>query len=348
LRLRTGEAAIGDEGLAMPESQPRNLRVVRQINRPDILFSVARLADADHLLVASSAGKVFAIDASQTNPDAQALANHGRYVTSVRVTGTLAVSGSYDGRLIWWDVAGRRPVRNVNAHSRWVRQLTVSPDGGTVASVGDDMVCRLWDTSTGALVRDLGGHAVQTPQHFTSMLYAVAFSADGRRLATGDRVGHVVVWDVATGQQLATIEAPTLYTWDGVQRIRSIGGVRALAFSPDGTHLAIGGVGQIGNVDSLAGPSRVEVFDWERRQRVLEFTGAQGMVTRLIYHPQGRWLCALGGGSNGLAMFYDTAARSMIHQANLPMHVHDATFNDEFTALYAVGHNKIAVLELQA
>jgi WD40 repeat protein len=210
------------------------------------------------------------------------------------------------------------------------------------------MVCRLWDASTGALVREMRGHAERTPQHFSSMLYACVFSADGRRVATADRVGHVVVWDSANGQQVSVVEAPTLYTWDGVQRIRSIGGVRGLAFSPDGTQLAVGGVGQIGNVDALQGPSRVEIYNLETRQRVGEFTGPQGIVNRLIWHPQGQWLCALGGGGSGLALFYNVAGRTMIHQGNMPMFVHDATFNEDFTTLYAVGHNKAAVMELRA
>jgi WD40 repeat protein len=334
----------------MPESQPRNLRVVREISRPEILFSVARVPGAERLIVASSAGKVVELSAAQGGPAPQELANHGRYVTSVRLVeeGEIAVSGGYDGQLIWWDLAERQVVRTVQAHSRWIRQLAVSPDGETLASVADDMVCRLWDPATGQLLRELRGHAEQTPQHFTSMLYACAFSADSRYLATGDRVGHVVVWDVATGEQLAAIEAPILYTWDGVQRIRSIGGVRALAFSPKATHLAIGGVGRIDNVDALQGPSRVEVFDWQRRERVLEFTGASGIINKLIYQPQGQWLCALGGGSNGIVMFYDTARRAMVHQGNAPMHVHDAIFNEDCTTLYAVGHNKAVVMELRA
>src|SRR5207248_4999887 len=173
-------------------------------------------------------------------------------------------------------------------------------------------------------------------------------AAHGRRLATGHRVGHVVVWDAASGRQLASVEAPSLYTWDGVQRIRSIGGVRALAFSPDGTHLAVGGVGQINNVDSIAGPSRVEVFDWQQRQRVLEFTGTSGMVNRLLYEPRGQWLCAIGGGGGGLVMVYDAARRTIIHQGNVPTFVHDAVFNEDCTTLYAVGHNKAVVMELRA
>jgi WD40 repeat protein len=322
--------------------------VAREIARQEVLFAVARVPQSERLLVATSTGKVVELSAAQGGPAAQDLTQHGRYVTSVRLAGDFAISGDYGGRLTWWDVPNRRHVRTVLAHSRWVRQIAVSPDATLVASVADDMVCRLWDAATGEPVRELRGHAAKTPQHFVSMLYCCAFSPDGCRLATADRVGHVVVWDVATGKQLTTLETPTLYTWDGTQRIRSIGGVRALAFSPDGTHLAIGGVGQIGNVDSIAGPARVEVFDWQRGQRVLEFTGASGMVTRLLYAPQGQWLCAVGGGGNGLVMFYDTARRAMVHQANLPMFTHDAAFNEDYTTLYAVGHNKMAVVELRA
>src|SRR5262249_12889071 len=234
------------------------------------------------------------------------------------------------------------------AHTRQIRQLAVSPDGTKLASVGDDMVCRLWNVATGERLHELRGHEERTPTHFPSMLYCCTFSADGRHLATGDRVGHVVIWDVATGRQVAAVDAPLLYTWDGVQRIRSIGGVRALAFSPDGTHLAVGGVGERGNVDALQGPTRVGVSNGPRRERVLEFTGQNGIINRLQYHPDNEWLCAIGGGSNGIVMFYDTTRRSMIHQGAVPMHVHDAAFNEDVTSLYAVGHNKIAVLELRA
>ncbi len=333
----------------MPKNNPRNLRTVREIARRDMLFSVARLPNTNTLLVASSDGKVHELDAGQNNPQDRVLAEHGRYVTSVRLVGRTVVSGGYDGRLIWWDLDQRRAIRAVDAHGRWIRQIAVAPDSNKLASVADDMVCRIWNPTTGERLRELRGHAERTPSGFSSMLYACAFSADGQHLATADRVGRAIVWEVSSGRQLAAVEAPILYTWDGVQRIRSIGGVRGLAFSPDGNHLALGGVGQINNVDSLAGPSRIEVFDWRRRERIFFFTGQQqGLVNRLVYHPQNQWLCAIGGGSNGFIMFYDTTRRSMIHQGNIPMHVHDLAFNEDFTALYAVGHQRIAVMELRA
>ncbi len=331
----------------MPPSNPRNLRVVRQINRRDILFAVARVPETSRLYVASSDNNAHALDASQANPTTQEFAAHGSYVTSVRLAGQTLLSCSYDGRLIWWDTEQRRPTRTVEAHPRWARQLAVSPDGAKVASVADDMVCRLWDTATGQRLHELRGHDERTPQNFASMLYCCAFSNDGRYLATGDRVGRVVIWEVATGRQAGRVEAPLLYTWDGRQRIRSIGGVRALAFSPDGRQLAAGGVGQIGNVDALQGPTRVEIFEWQQGRRIQEFTGPNGIINKLIYHPENAWLMAIGGGGKGIVLFHDPARNARIHQANLPMHVHDAVFNEDFTTLYAVGHNKIAVAELR-
>jgi len=333
----------------MPESNPRNLRTVREIARRDILFAVARVPNTARLIVGSSHGKVLELDATQTAAPAIELADHGRYVTAVGLAGQTVISGGYDGKLIWWDLEKRRVIRTVDdAHARQIRMIAVSPDGSKVASVGDDMVCRIWNAATGERLHVLRGHEERTPTQFTSMLYCCAFSVDGGRLATGDRVGHVVVWDVAEGRQLAAVEAPLLYTWDAVQRIRSIGGVRALAFSPDGTQLAVGGVGQIENVDGLGGPSRVEIFDWVRRQRVYEFTGAQGLINRIIYHPENAWVCAMGGNSNGIINFQDPVRRSLIHQGNVPMMVHDAVFDEDFTTLYAVGHQKAAVMELRA
>ena len=80
-----------------------------------------------------------------------------------------------------------------------------------------------------------------------------------------------------------------------------------------------------------------------------EFNGQQqGLINRLVWHPQNAWLCGIGGGSNGIILFHDTTRRTMIHQANLPMHTHDAVFSEDFTTLYHVGHQKIVVQEMPA
>src|SRR4029077_378060 len=185
--------------------------------------------------------------------------------------------------------------------------IAVSPDGKTVASVADDMVCRLWEPATGKMVRELRGHTEKTPHHFLSMLYACAFTPDGRHLATGDKTGHIAIWDVESGKQETTLEAPVMYTWDPVQRRHSIGGIRSLAFSPDGKQLAVGGMGKVGNIDHLEGKARVEGFDWASGKQTAEFPGDKfaGLVNRLAWAPDGSWLLGAGGAGEGYFLFYD-------------------------------------------
>jgi WD40 repeat protein len=327
---------------------PDRLKVARELSRPGAWLAVARVPHTSRLFVGGSDFKVYEADLASDKPEFKELGAHQSYVTGLALAGKLLVSGSYDGRMIWWDVDQRSQVRAVDSHRKWVRGVTASRDGKVIASVADDMVCKLWDAQTGALLRELHGHQEQTPHHYPSMLYACAFSADGAHVATGDKVGHVVVWEVASGKQLATLEAPVMYTWDPVQRRHSIGGIRALAFSPDGGLLAVGGIGKIGNIDHLDGPARVEVFDWRQGQRRHELAGdkVKGLVEHLAFHPQGDWLLAGGGANDGFLMFFDLANKKVLRQEKVAMHVHDFTLNEPADTVYAVGHGKLMVFEM--
>jgi WD40 repeat protein len=252
--------------------------------------------------------------------------------------------------LIWWSIDSRSPVRAIKAHDKWIRAVVAAPNGRLVASVGDDMVCRLWDVETGRLLRELRGHAELTPSHFPSMLFACAISPDGALVATGDKVGHISVWDLESGRKLAAFEAPELYTWDAVQRRHSIGGIRALAFSPDGTRLAAGGSGKIFNIDHLDGKARVEVFDWKKGERIYEFSSDKfkGLVEFLGFHPQGDWLLAAGGGDkDGFLMFLDLASKKVLAQVKAPMYLHGVALSETGETIYAAGHRKVAVFGMK-
>jgi WD40 repeat protein len=330
-------------------ANPDKLKVVKEVARRDIVFALARQPGTSRLFFGSSDFKVYDIDLAQPKPEPKEIGGHASYVTGVALAGKELVSGSYDGRLIWWDTEKRSQARAIEAHAKWIRRVVASRDGRTIASVADDMVCRLWDASSGKLVRELRGHQEQTPHHYPSMLYACTFSPEGNYLATGDKVGHIVVWETATGKQVATMEAPIMYTWDPTQRRHSIGGIRSLAFSPDGSLLAAGGIGKIGNVDHLDGKSQVEVFDWHQGHRTHEFANDKfkGLVEHLEFHPQGDWLLAAGGAGDGFLMFFDLKNKKVLNQTKAAMHVHDLTLNEAADTVFAVGHGKILVLEMK-
>src|SRR5262249_8514508 len=154
-------------------------------------------------------------------------------------------------------------VRAVTAHEGWVRKLELAPAGDLVITVGDDMKVKVWDAATGSAVASQSGHEAKTPEGYLSALYALAVSPDGKYAASGDRAGFVKVWDPAAKQAVAESRAPEFYTFDAQKRARAIGGVRGLAFSPDGNRLAVSGIGPVTNVDGFVGPCRVELWDWQ-------------------------------------------------------------------------------------
>ena len=329
-------------------AHPDNLKQAKEVSRPEIVFSVARVPDSSRLYLACSDFKVYDIDLAAEKPEAVALGAHGSYVTGIALAGPHVVSGGYDGKLIWWNRDTRQQVRSVDAHARWIRRVVATRDGSIVASVADDMVCRLWDAHGGQLIRELRGHETMTPHHYPSMLYAVAISADQKYIATGDKVGHIVIWEIASGQPLGSFETPVMYTWDPRQRRHSIGGVRALAFSPDSQLLAVGGMGQVGNIDHLEGKTRVEVFDWRSGQRTHEFPGDQfaGLVNHLEFHPEGKWLLGAGGAGEGFLLFYDLAQNKVLKQEKMKMHVHHFALSETAETLYAVGHQRVLMMTL--
>jgi WD40 repeat protein len=323
---------------------PDSFKRVKEFSRPQATFAVARDPASSRVYFGGADFGVYEADLAADKPDPKKLYAHTSYVTGVALAGNLLVSGGYDGKLMWWDARKREVLRTVDAHTKWIRRVVATADGTRIASVADDMVAKVWDTTTGKVIHDLKGHKERTPNDFPSMLFAGAFSPDGKHLATGDKTGHVVVWDVESGKQLATLEAPVMYTWDPVQRLHSIGGIRSVAFSPDGKHLAVGGIGKIGNVDHLDGKARVEVFDWAVGKQVAEFPGDKfnGLVEALVWSPSGTWLIGAGGANEGFFTFYDAAAKKVLRQEKLATHVHDVALSPAGDSFVLVGHNQIA------
>ena len=333
----------------MAKADPKKLKVAKQISRSDILLSIARNPNTSQLYVGSNDFHVYGLDPMGKKVKFTAMqGGHQSYVTGVALAKDKIVSGGYDGKLIWSDAKSGKQLHKVGAHTRWIRRVRATSDGKYVVSVADDMVCRIWDVEKAMLARELRGHKVMTPHNYRSMMHACAISPDNKYLATADKVGHVVVWDFATGKQLVALDAPKMYTWDPRQRIHSIGGIRALAFSPDNKQLAVGGIGQIGNIDHLGAKARLEVFDWQKKKRTHEFKGeaSKGIYEHLAFHHKGEWLVGAGGDHAGFIKFIDLKKNKVFKETKAPMHVHDMVLNETSDTIYAAGHGKVVVWTL--
>ena len=332
----------------MKAPPPDKLKLDKEHGRTPITFAIARVPGSGRVFLGTSDFAVSEGDLAAAKFEAKELYKHDSYVTTVTLAGNVLVSGGYDGKLVWWDTEKNAKVRTTDAHAKWIRQARTSPDGKRVVSVADDMVGKIWDAATGKLIHELKGHAEKTPNDFVSMLYAVAFSPDGKLLATGDKIGHVIVWDTATGKKAAELDAPVMYTWDKAQRLHSIGGIRSLAFSPDGTQLAVGGMGKVGNIDHLEGNARLEVYTWADGKQVAEFPDNKfkGLVTQLRWAADGSWLLAAGGAGEGFLCFYDVPAKKVLKGEKAGSHIHDVWLSDDATEIVAASHNKVSVYKL--
>ena len=332
-------------------SLPNVVKVQKKFSLPGIGLCLASRPDKSLIYTGLSDFSIVRIDvaAEKIEPAVIGSNGHSSYVMGLVRCGDTLVSGGYDCSLIWWNADTGETIRRVSdAHARWIRMLAVSPDQSRIASVGDDMKTKLWDAATGECLATWGDYETRTPHGFPSMLYATAYSPDGKWLATGDRTGRVLVRDVSNGQIAAMLETPVMYTWDPTARRHSIGGVRSLAFSNDSTQLAVGGMGKVGNIDHLGGVARIEVFNWQTKERRLEIEDNKhkGLVESLQFGPGDTWLVSAGGDNSGFASVWSMTDGKVLAQDRAPMHIHDFEFSTDGRSIIAVGHQEGAVIDL--
>jgi WD40 repeat protein/tRNA A-37 threonylcarbamoyl transferase component Bud32 len=147
--------------------------------------------------------------------------------------------------------------------------VAFSLDGRQVATTASDKVV-VWDAQTGQEIFTGKGHIDQ--------VYSVAFSPEGKWLASGGEDQTVKLWDVATGQQVHTF-ADSAYP------------VYALAFSPDGSRLAAA----TGSWQGGEFPGEVKVWDVAARHQLLTLRGHTDAVWGVAFSPDGKRLVSCSG-----------------------------------------------------
>jgi WD40 repeat protein/uncharacterized caspase-like protein len=159
---------------------------------------------------------------------------------------------SWDGSVKIWDTATHQRQRELTGHRSDVERVVYSPDGRTVATASYRLIRRpgsdaneydregeiiVWDAQSGLLQRLLRAHSDE--------ITGLAFSADGRRLASVSKDGAAILWDMRDGTQIKTFK-------EG-RRLDDV------AFSPDGRQLLI------------AGDAKAVLWDIESAQKVRVF-----------------------------------------------------------------------------
>ncbi|MCY2990547.1 MAG: WD40 repeat domain-containing protein [Planctomycetota bacterium] len=148
-------------------------------------------------------------------------------------------------------------------HRFGVGAIAVSPDGQRFATAGMDGTLRIWEATTGKLLRAFVGHAMP--------VRSLAWSPDGKILASGGQwQDRVCLWDMSTGAVLR------IFFCEGSNS-------RPLHWSPDGRQLATGLSKDIevwnGDLDPLHESPRI-------------LRGHSADVASLAWSPDGRFLAS--------------------------------------------------------
>ncbi|MBD1869609.1 TIR domain-containing protein [Cyanobacteria bacterium FACHB-471] len=230
----------------------------------------------------------------------------------------------------------------IPAHPGEVNGISFNPNGGQIATAGEDGVTRIWSL-TGEKLAEIAGH----PDEVSN----ISFSPDGMQLAIAGENGMLQLWDLAEQQLVALRIYPTGLTdvsfspggrqvatagEDGIVRLWSFSGqsrqfqghtgeVSSISFSPDGTQIASSGRDDTIRLWDLSGKPPVE------------FRGDGSEFSSVDFHSDGTQLAAAG--EDGTVWLWNISGEKIGEFKAHPVEVTSIQFSSDGTQLATAGED---------